>query len=36
MPAPIPQPENSISITDSAYGAEDGQDGGAFGAKSSD
>ena len=26
VPAPIPQPENSISITDSAYGAEDGQD----------
>ena len=25
VPAPIPQPEN-ISITDSAYGAEDGQD----------
>ena len=24
--APIPQPENSISITDSEYGAEDGQD----------
>ena len=26
VPAPIPQPENSISITDSAYGAKDGQD----------
>ena len=26
VPAPIPQPENSISITDSAYGAEDGKD----------
>ena len=24
--APIPQPENSISITDSEYGAKDGQD----------
>ena len=26
VPAPIPQPENSISITDSEYGAKDGQD----------
>lgn len=26
VPAPIPQPENSISITDSEYGAEDGKD----------
>ena len=26
VPAPIPQPENSISITDSEYGAVDGQD----------